>query len=250
MWWVVRDQWWWVIDVGQSRYGLCWHRFCFQCMRSFSPSKCWPSASVQFWSATIHTDQGTGVCAYAVHAPSIVLAPLRESLMQASPFLSNSAHHFAPISPWPSNRDHDAKDPGQYNLYSQLFCIQIMRAKNTTTDKHVDGTCTLRYAKHILTWYFPPLRYPTPAPYMLFAYMFATRWWYRQRRQVEVCGSLWEAAQLSWVGCVMPLVEMKRVLMSVWVKRIESRGSSLNCLELRTLKKCRSYAVIGQFVSC
>ena len=102
-----------------------------QCVRSFSPSKCWPSASVQFWSATIHTDQGTGVCAYAVHGddkrPSFVLAPLlRESLMQASPFLSNSAHHFAPISPWPSNRDHDAKDPAQYNLYSQLFCIQIM----------------------------------------------------------------------------------------------------------------------------
>ena len=72
--------------------------------------------------------------------------------------------------------------------------------------------------------YTTPLRYPTPAPPM----MFAARWWYRQRRQVEVCGSLWEAAQLSWVGYVMPFVEMKRVLMSVWVKRIERSGSSLN----------------------
>ena len=60
---------------------------------------------------------------------------LCESLMQASAFLSNSTHHFAPISPWPSNRDHDAKDPAQYAqfyLYSPLFCIQIMRAKTTT----------------------------------------------------------------------------------------------------------------------
>ena len=62
---------------------------------------------------------------------------LCESLMQASAFLSNSAHHFAPISPWPSNRDHDAKDPMQYAHYfyfplSTLLGIQIMRAKNTT----------------------------------------------------------------------------------------------------------------------
>ena len=80
------------------------------------------------------------------------------------------------------------------------FAFKSCELRMQRTDKHVDGTCTLRYAKHILTWYFPPLRYPTPAPPMLFAYMFAARWLYRQRRQVEVCGSLWEAAQLRWVG--------------------------------------------------
>ena len=26
-----------------------------------------PSLSVQLWSATVHADQGTGLCAYAVH---------------------------------------------------------------------------------------------------------------------------------------------------------------------------------------
>ena len=39
---------------------------------------------------------------------SIVLAPLCESLMQASAFLSNSAHHFAPI------RDHWSKSIGTW----------------------------------------------------------------------------------------------------------------------------------------
>ena len=126
------------------------------------------------------------------------------------------------------------------------FAFKSCELRIQRTDEQVDGTCTLRYAKHILTWYFPPLRYPTPAP-MLFAYILAACWWYKQRRQVEVCGSLWAAAQLSWVGIVMPFVEMTRVLMSVWVKRIERRGSSLNLFgtedtqEMRQL--CRDWPI-------
>ncbi len=81
---------------------------------------------------------------------------------------------------------------------------------------------------------------------MLSNILFAARWWYRQRRQVEVCGSLWEAAQLLWC-------RLWKSNECWWVyESSELRGEvpAWICLELRTLKKCGSYAVIGQFVSC
>ena len=46
-------------------------------------------------------------------------------MQKSGEYLSNSAHHFAPISPWPSNRDHDAKDP---MLLLSILLVRIVDA--------------------------------------------------------------------------------------------------------------------------
>ena len=217
----------------------------------------------QLWSATIHTDQGTGVCAYAVHGddkrPSIVLGPLCESLMQASPFLWGSTHHFAPISPWPSNRDHDAKDPMHFAHYfsfphSPLFCIQIMRVKTTTNwwaswrDLMSKFTGWAQYSDMILSA-AQVSNAGTPCAvctYVCRVLMVST---------TQTSRSLWLSlssgpAKLSWFR--VSWRRLRKWHECCWVyESNELRGEvpAWICLELMTLKKCRSYAVIGQFVS-